>query len=199
MESITTPDVRLFTSHRLDAGASNGEVNRELTLLKRAYSLAIQAGKLFAKPHIPLLYEDNIRTGFFEPHEDDAVLRHLPRDLAMLVRFLCITGWRIGEVLSLQWRQVDVDAGEVRLDPGTTKNRQGRTGSAMMAVPIVTESSFDFRRTEPLFPNAGYGGGRNRRFDVGSDGRFLMERFAADELVVILNWLEELKERVPVN
>ena len=125
--SISTPDVRLFTSRRLDAGASNGEINRELTLLKRAFSLAIQAGKLFAKPHIPLLREDNVRTGFFEPHEIDAVLRHLPGDLVTLVRFLCITGWRVGEVLPLQWRQVDVAAGEVRLDPGTTKNREGRT------------------------------------------------------------------------
>ncbi len=37
------------------------------------------------------------------------------------------TGWRINsEVLPLQWRQVDVKAGEVRLDPGTTKNLEGR-------------------------------------------------------------------------
>ncbi|MDQ3420569.1 MAG: tyrosine-type recombinase/integrase, partial [Acidobacteriota bacterium] len=30
------------------------------------------------------------------------------------------------EVLPLQWRQIDLKAGEVRLDPGTTKNREGR-------------------------------------------------------------------------
>ena len=30
------------------------------------------------------------------------------------------------EVLTLQWRQVDLEAGIVRLDPGTTKNREGR-------------------------------------------------------------------------
>jgi integrase len=36
-------------------------------------------------------------------------------------------GWRINsEVLPLQWRQVDLKAGEVRLDPGTTKNLEGR-------------------------------------------------------------------------
>ncbi len=128
MASISTPDVRTYTSHRLDAGASNGEINRELTLLKRAYSLAIQAGKLLAKPHIPLLREDNIRTGFFERHEIEAVLGHLHQDLIGVVRFAYITGWRIpSEVLSLQWRQIDFDASEVRLDPGTTKNRQGRT------------------------------------------------------------------------
>ena len=116
MASISTPDVRTYTSHRLDAGASPGEVNRELTLLKRAFSLAVQAGKLFAKPHIPLLREDNIRTGLFEPHEIEAVLRHLPADLTGLVRFLWITGWRVGEVLPLQWRQVDLASRDSTLE-----------------------------------------------------------------------------------
>jgi len=38
-----------------------------------------------------------------------------------------ITGWRVrSEVLTLQWRQVDFKAGLVRLDPGTTKNLEGR-------------------------------------------------------------------------
>ena len=32
----------------------NREINRELTTPKRAFSLAIQAGKLITKPHIPL-------------------------------------------------------------------------------------------------------------------------------------------------
>lgn len=128
MASISTPDVRTYISRRLDAGASPGEINRELTLLKRAYSLAIQACKLLAKPHIPLLREDNIRTGFFEPHEIKAVLRHIPEDLTGLVRFAYITGWRVpSEIQTLQWRQIDLNCGEVRLDPGTTKNRQGRT------------------------------------------------------------------------
>ncbi len=38
-----------------------------------------------------------------------------------------ITGWRKGEILGLQWRQVDFRAGRVALDPGTTKNDEGRT------------------------------------------------------------------------
>jgi hypothetical protein len=37
---------------RAAAGASNGEINRELTILKPMYTLAVQAGKLYAKPHI---------------------------------------------------------------------------------------------------------------------------------------------------
>lgn len=42
--------------------------------------------------------------------------------------FAYITGWRIdSEVLPLEWRQVDFGAGEVTLDPGKTKNGEGRT------------------------------------------------------------------------
>ena len=40
--------------------------------------------------------------------------------------FLYLTGWRIGEVLSLEWSQVDFRSRTVRLDPGTTKNEEGR-------------------------------------------------------------------------
>lgn len=44
-----------------------------------------------------------------------------------VVTFAYVTGRRINsEVLPIQWRQVDLRVGEVRLDPGTTKNREGR-------------------------------------------------------------------------
>jgi integrase len=109
-------------------GVSNAEINRELQHLKRMYNLAVQSGKLLHKPHIPLLREDNVRTGFFEPEQFESVVAHLPEALQPVVTFAYITGWRIAsEVLPLEWRQVDLKAGEVRLDPGTTKNREGRT------------------------------------------------------------------------
>ena len=38
-----------------------------------------------------------------------------------------ITGWRTpSEIIPLEWRQVDWEAEEVRLDSGTTKNGEGR-------------------------------------------------------------------------
>lgn len=128
MGSITTADVQRFVARRQTANASNGEINRELTTLKRMFSLSLQGGKLLAKPHIPLLHEDNVRKGFFEHDQFEAVAAHLPNELVLMLRFAYITGWRVrSEVQTLQWRQVDFAAGEVRLDPGTTKNKQGRT------------------------------------------------------------------------
>lgn len=109
-------------------GVSNGEINRELTALKRMFNLAIQAGKLIQKPHIPLLKEHNVRVGFFERDQFLAMLAHLPEPVRPAASFAYLTGWRIdSEVLPLEWRQVDFGAGEVRLDPGKTKNGEGRT------------------------------------------------------------------------
>jgi integrase len=114
-----TPEVR--------RPASDAEINRELALLKRMFSLAVQAGKLLHRPHIPMLRESNARTGFFEPEQLSSVLRNLPPELASVIQFAAVTGWRVkDEVLPLEWRRVDFAAGEVRLDPHTTKNDEGR-------------------------------------------------------------------------
>lgn len=106
----------------------NATINRELTWVNHMFTLAIRAGKLLHRPHIEELSENNTRTGFFEHDQYIAVLKHLPEELRPVVTFAYITGWRMkDEVLGLEWRQVDMTAGEVRLEPGTTKNKDGRT------------------------------------------------------------------------
>ena len=44
-----------------------------------------------------------------------------------MAAFAYTFGWRKDEILGLTWERVDLAAGTVRLDPGTTKNREGRT------------------------------------------------------------------------
>jgi integrase len=75
-----------------------------------------------------MLKENNVRTGFFELEAYQSVRRHLPEDLRAVVDFAYITGWRLkSEILPLEWRQVDLEAGIVRLEVGTTKSGEGRT------------------------------------------------------------------------
>jgi integrase len=121
--------IRRVPEHRrTTTGVSNGEINRELTILKRMYTLAVQGGKLYARPHIPLLKEDNVRAGFFEPEQFDSVRAHVPAHLRNVATVAYVTGWRTrSEILPLEWRQVDFQAGELRLDAGTTKNGEART------------------------------------------------------------------------
>ena len=128
LATISTVDVRAYTARRQAAGASNATINRDLIILKRMCMLATQAGKLMVRPYIPLLKESNVRTGFFEPEQLESVVRHLPSHMSGIASFAFITGWRTpSEILPLEWRQVDLHAGEVRLDAGTTKNGEART------------------------------------------------------------------------
>ena len=143
MASISTADVLAYVDRRQKQGivaargerkgerisdVSNAEINRELTLLKRMFTLAVQARQLLHRPHIPMLEERNTRRGFFEFDQLAAVVARLPEPLQPIVQFAYITGWRVhSEILPLERRHVDFDAGEVRLDPETTKNCEGRT------------------------------------------------------------------------
>ena len=128
MSAITTADVRSYIATRLEAEAKPATINRELAALKRAFTLAIKAGTLGSKPHIPMLTEHNVRQGFFERDQFESIRRALPQEWQPVVTFAFWTGWRVrSEVLPLTWAQVDEEAKSVRLDPGTTKNAEGRT------------------------------------------------------------------------
>jgi integrase len=90
-----------------------------------------------------MLAENNVRTGFFDRESFDALRRHLPEAVQPVVTFAYVTGWRIkSEILPLQWRQVDLDAGTVRLDPGTTKNGEGRVIHLTTELRTVLEAQW---------------------------------------------------------
>jgi integrase len=123
-----TPDrIKAYIESRQEAGLRAATIQCELALLKRGFTLAFEAGKLPNRPHVPSLEVRNTRQGFFEAAECQELLKHLPPYLTGFVEFLYLTGWRLGEVLTLRWAQVDFQAGLVRLEPGTTKNDEGRS------------------------------------------------------------------------
>ena len=126
---ITTSAINDYIVKRLDAGAANATVNRELSALKRMLNLGVQQTPPIVDrvPHIPMLKENNARKGFFEPWEFVALRDALPDYLKGFVTFAYKSGWRISEIGSLTWNQVDRMQGIVRLEVGETKNNEGRT------------------------------------------------------------------------
>lgn len=118
--------VKRFIAKRQEEGAANASINRELAFLKRAFNLGIQAEKIVRKPYIPQLKENNVRTGFFEYAEFIAVRDACPDYFKPVVTFAYYTSWRKEEILLLRWNHVDLQAEEIRLDAGTTKNDEGR-------------------------------------------------------------------------
>jgi integrase len=116
-------------STKVIPGATNATINRELSALKRMLNLGARQSppKVDRVPYIPLLRENNIRKGFFE-HGDFLALRDaLPDHLKGFATFAYKTGWRVSEISNLKWSQVDLAQGIVWLQPGETKNDEGRT------------------------------------------------------------------------
>lgn len=125
--TITASDVQAFIEHRQGQGASNAEINRELSALKRAFNLGIRQERIVKKPYIPKLTERNARAGFFEVRDFERILAKLPEHLRPAVTFAYYTGWRLrSEILPLKWEQIDLERGTVRLNPHSTKNDDGR-------------------------------------------------------------------------
>jgi integrase len=127
-------DMLRYANLRLEEKAKPATINRELAALRAAYRLGLDNDLIVAMPRIRLLPENNARQGFAEAKQVLTICRRLPPDLAEAVQFMFLTGWRSrSEVLPLTWAQVDFQGGFVRLEPGTTKNNEGR------AFPLIPE------------------------------------------------------------
>jgi integrase len=111
--------VQRYMEQRQTAGATNATINREIALMRRAFNLTHES-----LPALPSkLKENNVRKGFFEHEDYTALLKTLPAELRPVLTFAYYTGCRKGEILSLQWSQVDLLERVVRLEAGTGINR----------------------------------------------------------------------------
>jgi integrase len=130
--TITSDRITAYQAHRRGSlykgrPVANATINCELAILRRAFQLAARAGKVATRPVFQMLHVDNARKGFFEADQYRAVLDHLADYLKPVAQVAYITGWRTrSELLTRQWRHVDLDAGWLRLDPGESKNGEGR-------------------------------------------------------------------------
>jgi integrase len=124
-----TSDLKRYIAKRKRAEATNATINRELAIVKRAFRLAAAADPPLVNrvPRITMLEENNVRKGFLEDGVYVALRNELPEYLSAIFVVGFHTGARVGELESLQWSQVELNAKRIILRPGETKNRDGRT------------------------------------------------------------------------
>ena len=157
---INTPHIQNYIETRQNERAANATINRELSALKRMLNMGARQTppKVDRVPYIPMLKENNVRKGFFE-HGDYLALRDaLPSYLKGFVTFAYKTGWRVSEIEGLTWNQVDRDQGIVKLEPGETKNDEGRTVYLDEELKEVFNKQWESRRKSGkllpyVFPN----------------------------------------------
>jgi integrase len=123
-EEITEERIQEYGARRTEQGAAPATLHRELTILKRMLNLC--AASLPRIPRVEMPRVANAREGFFEESEVQRVLAQLPDHARNLIEFLYLTGWRIGEALSLSWSDVDFEGRRVTLRTANSKTRRPR-------------------------------------------------------------------------
>jgi integrase len=132
-------------------------------------------------PFFPTIRIDNVRKGFFERADFERVRKELPDYLRPLVTMAYWTGWLKAELLRLEWRQVDLEAGSVRLDPGTTKNREGRLAylpaEALTVLRAWRERITPLeRKSSRIVPHVFHNNGRRSAPSTPPGGRHVIAR-----------------------
>jgi len=150
---VTTAALERYQRERLDAGKAPATVNREVHALRRAFNVAArQTPPLFPKPFVPYfpsLPVDNVRSGFFERAEVEALLQQISDDgIRDFVAWGFRTGMRKGEIARLTWDMLDRSGTPwvLRIPAAITKNRTSRTLGLEGEVRGIIEGRLRVRR-----------------------------------------------------
>src|SRR5262249_40930053 len=101
ISTIGQPEVDRYVAKRTTDGVRGSTVRRELGTLTKLLRLSFRNGKLMRV--------------------------HLPEDLSVAADVAYRLGWRVqSEVLTLERRHIDLEAGVIRLEAARSKNRRGR-------------------------------------------------------------------------
>lgn len=134
LQTLAAIDVRGYIEHRRDAGAGNGTINRELGLLSSALNYAKREWEWECPNPITgrKLREPEGRVRWITHAEAQALIRAAERvkqapHLADFIGVALHTGMRRGELLGLEWRRVDLQAGLIHLEADHTKAGKRRS------------------------------------------------------------------------
>ena len=161
-----------FIHHRKDTdGVSNATINRALEIVRRILHLARDEWNWLQRfSKVRMLKEPRRRIRFLTREEADRLLEELPAHLCPVVRFALATGCRRSEILQLEWQRVDFDRRVAWLDPGTTKNGDGR------GIPLNNDAVLALRASYGDHPNVCFTYQGKRMKGIGSGWNRSLQR-----------------------
>lgn len=126
VEACTSLAISQYMAEMIKEGRKPPTINREIAVLRAAFRLAYRHDLIARVPGIKLLPDHSVRNEYFTHAEIDALLPCLPEHLRDAVLFAYLTGWRKGEIINLEWANVNRSDAVIRLEPAQNKNRTVR-------------------------------------------------------------------------
>ena len=125
LQDISRTKVEAFMRQRRQEVAPS-TVNRQVALLRKALSLAVEHKKIDVNPvrGVKLFREEADRVPVLEADDEKKLMDNLSEWMQWVVRLALTTGCRAGELLALRWRHVDLSAGHFVVE--TSKSGESR-------------------------------------------------------------------------
>lgn len=121
---IDRREIQAFINKRSDDGVSEGTIKRDVTILSAILHRAYEDEFIDRKPRVPSLKGSKPSDRTLEFDEEERLLFHAPPHLKSIIIFALETGARKGEILSLDWRNVDLKKRRIKFV--NTKNGKDR-------------------------------------------------------------------------
>ena len=133
LQAIRRREIELYKAAKLKSGLNSKTVNNHLTVLRRMLVEAAEREYLEQIPVFSWLKTRKPKFFFLSFEEAERLLEGADEEWRTMITFALRTGLRIGELLALQWDDLDLIAGRVLVRQavaceqlGSTKNDQTR-------------------------------------------------------------------------
>lgn len=134
---LSTAQIERYVSERLESKRrpAPATVNRELELLRAAMRWAHRRGEVPQVPRVARLQQPPGRVRYLSDDEEVRLLAACSPRLRALVLLALHTGARLGELLALRWRDVDLAAGLLHLERSAPGGDLGTKSGQRRDVP----------------------------------------------------------------
>ena len=147
LTKITDSMIRDYRQQRLDEGISPLTANREMALLKKMFSYAVEKGMIGENParKVKMFSEvDTARDRVLSRDEEQRLFSELAPHMKPIVLVGLHSGLRLGEILGLNWSDVNLEKRTIKVEH--TKGKRAR----FVPVNSVLCAEFEKLRTAKL-------------------------------------------------